>query len=207
MTAIVQQDDGKYVVTVNGEKTIGCDAVILAVGITAAQRLLETCAPIAAVPETAKWNKLRGVTCCAVRLFFRGALPSSIRMAMRDSPVAVCGPRMGNIPELVETGFCIYDLQRMQDEFQGEDVTALEVDFFRADALCEKSDEEVAELSLRAVSAALEISAIDPSSLADVSVVRARNAVSYFSVGSASWSLLSFAMQSRDCIKKIARWN
>ena len=36
---------------------------------------------------------------------------------MRDSPVSVCGADIGGIRELEETGFCIYDLQRMHDDF------------------------------------------------------------------------------------------
>jgi len=46
-----------------------------------------------------------------------------------DSPVVVCGANIGDIPELSETGFCIYDLERIQD---GSDViSALKVDFYR----------------------------------------------------------------------------
>jgi hypothetical protein len=111
---------------------------------------------------------------------------SSIATSMKDSPVAVCGPNIGDIPQLVETGFCIYDLGRLQD---GEEVSAaLEVDFFRADFLAELSDDEVIRITLKSVAAALDIPAIEEKSVADSSVVRARNAVSHFCVGSASWS-------------------
>lgn len=77
-------------------------------------------------------------------------------------------------------------MERLQDS---EDVAStFEVDFFRADSLATLTDEEVVEVTLKAVAAALDTSPIDESLLADVSVVRARDAVSHFCVGSASWS-------------------
>jgi uncharacterized protein with NAD-binding domain and iron-sulfur cluster len=190
VTKLTNNRDGKFSVTINEKETIECDAVVLAVGITAAKRLLTTCPPLSAVPSTSSWNELRGVTCVCCRLFFSGpALPRSIQDAMHDSPVAVCGPRI--MPELAETGFCIYDLQRMQDEFRSDQrVSALEVDYFRADSLCDMTDAEVKDITLRALAKTLGIDRTklmqDDESVVDVSVVRARNAVSHFNVGSAS---------------------
>jgi hypothetical protein len=69
-----------------------------------------------------------------------------------------------------------------------------QVDFFRADALSDMSDERVADVTIRAVSAALNIHAPQKgeeaknATLSDISVVRARNAVTHFCVGSASAS-------------------
>jgi uncharacterized protein with NAD-binding domain and iron-sulfur cluster len=190
------KSDQKFIVSINNGEKIECDAVVFAVGITAAQRLLAACPPLAAVPQTKSWSALRAVTCVAVRLFFRPSglslLPPGVSEAMQDSPVAVCGARIGDIPQLAETGFCIYDLQRLQDEFSvttNSTCAALEVDFFRADEIANmESDSQVAELALRAVAAALKIEPIDPDLVVDVSVVRARNAVSHFCVGSASGS-------------------
>jgi len=110
--------------------------------------------------------------------------------------VFVCGPNIGGIPELVESGFCIYDLQRLQEEYslayqQNEEpnpCVAYEVDFFRADALAEMNDTDVMNIALKAFCAALELPAIDEGAILDVSVVRAKDAVSHFCVDSASWS-------------------
>ena len=188
-----------FVVQINEEETIECDAIILAVGGNSMKKLLP-CSPVLAnLPNAPGWKKFRGVTCVAVRLFFNpsefGSM-DSISNAMRDSPVVVCGPNIGEIPSLVETGFCIYDLQRLQDEFSlenkdngGSKSIALEVDFFRADELANIDDDmEVARITISAVAAALDIAPIDPKALRDVSVVRARDAVSHFCVDSASWS-------------------
>ena len=116
-------------------------------------------------------------------------LPPSVAQAMAASPVAVVGPKV--LPELKETGFCIYDLQRMHDEFASGDVAVLELDFYRADQIAEiEDDAEVVSLALRAATAALKLpaSALDASAVVDSAVVRARRAVSHFAPGSAALS-------------------
>ena len=102
-------------------------------------------------------------------------LPAAVAQAMAASPVAVVGPKV--LPELEETGFCIYDLQRMHDEFASGDVAVLEVDLYRADQIAEiEDDAEVVSLALRAATAALRLpaSALDASAVVDSAVVRAR---------------------------------
>jgi uncharacterized protein with NAD-binding domain and iron-sulfur cluster len=170
-----------------GTDTIVCDDIIFAVGGTALKRLVPTCPPLSKLPESEGWKQFRGVTCVAVRLFFdpRRMIPS-FADAMKDSPVAVCGPNIGKIPELTETGFCIYDIEKLQDS--DEIVGAVEVDFFRADALASRSDEVVVSLTLKAIAAALAIPGIDRNLIVDYSVVRARDAVSHFCVNSAARS-------------------
>jgi len=200
-----KNDDGTYyeiVVVDNNKKkkeettTIECDAVILAVGGVALKNInFYPQQP----PKLEHIDRFRGVTCVAVRLFIKPSptptkmtkdgtstrLPTEFAHAMEDSPIIVCGPRV--IPELAETGFCIYDLQRLQDEFVNEAV--LEIDFFRADSFVDQSDEDIVQLALRAVSSALlpntsSTSTIHIDDVVDFSVVRARNAVSHFDVNS-----------------------
>lgn len=207
----IDTNGDKYTVVVNGDEKIECDAVVMAVGGTAMKRLISSCPPFQVAPVSKIFQKLRGVTCVAVRLFLRpndvitsnlaggsydsSQLPPDMANAMKDSPVIVCGPRIGGIPELAEAGFCIYDLQRLHDEFSVgasgamQTCAAIEVDFFRADAIADmKSDNEITDLVLRAVAAALNVRRIDKSAVLDASVVRARNAVSHFCVDSASAS-------------------
>lgn len=201
VTSITRSTKGGFEVMVNGESSIDCDAVILAVGGTALKRLLPSAPALASLEEAKGWKKFRGVTCVAVRLFLKPdvdstgnpTMISSIENAMKESPVVVCGPAVGAIRELTETGFCIYDLQRLQDEFHVTPKTesiALEIDFFRADDLAAIEDNtEVARIALKAMCAALNVSPIDfDLFILDLSVVRARDAVSHFCVGSASWS-------------------
>ncbi len=194
--------DRKYLINVNNDaEWIECDAVIMAVGGTAMKRLVPQCPSLQTIPIN--WNKLRGVTCVAVRLFLKPSpvittyrngestqLQPNIAHAMRQAPTVVCGPRV--LPkELAETGFCIYDLQRLQDDFapsRDSATAALEVDYFRADSLATKSDEEVVAVTLRAIAAALTVAPLDPTDVLDFSVVRARDAVSHFCVHSASTS-------------------
>jgi hypothetical protein len=104
------------------------------------------------------------------------------------------------IPKLEETGFYIYDLQRMHDEFsvdyynkniveQDDQVAVLEVDFYRADSFfVYMSNAQVVELTLKAVSAALDTTIIETSETIDSKIIRARNAVSHFAPNSSSYS-------------------
>ena len=215
VTSMNYSNSTGYNVVVNGDETLQCDAVVFAVGGTSLKRLLPFCQPLEQFEVSKNFHKLRGVTCVAVRLFLKpdpvtsaglnggmyhsSQLPPRIARAMQDSPVVVCGPRIGvgELPLLAETGFCIYDLQRLHDEFSmekqkdddKEPVAAVEVDFFRADAIANiDNDDEVAELALRAIAAALDVDDVDPSIVLDASVVRARDAVSHFCVDSASAS-------------------
>ena len=189
--------------------TITADAVVLAVGGTSAARLAAASPEtLGALQATSTWEGLRGVTCVAVRLYLQpskvttaglggGAhggtrLPPAVAQAMAASPVVVCGPGVGGLPELTETGFCVYDLQRMHDEFAADGSAAvLEVDFYRADAIADLDDDAAARLALQAAAAALGLPAateLPPSLLLDYAVVRARRAVSHFDVGSCARS-------------------
>jgi hypothetical protein len=60
----------------------------------------------------------------------------------------------------------------------------MEVDYFRADTLAGLSDDEVVDLTLRAISHATNTPPINSEDVIDSSVVRARNAVSHFCVNS-----------------------
>ena len=214
MIDVVEEKVGthKYTVTLSDD-TIECDAVVLAVGATSMAKIASSSPAIASLPASKDFDKLRGVTCVAVRLFLKThetitsdlegglhdktQLPPDIAKAMSDSPIAVCGAGIGGIDELKETGFCIYDLQRMHDEFsvdngitqdEREQVAVLEVDFYRADAIANLDNENVADLALEAVAAALGTTKIDPSNIIDSTVLRARNAVSHFAPKSALYS-------------------
>ena len=54
-----------------GNDTIQCDAVVLAVGATAAGKLASSSQALSALPVTRDFDKLRGATCVAVRLFLK----------------------------------------------------------------------------------------------------------------------------------------
>jgi uncharacterized protein with NAD-binding domain and iron-sulfur cluster len=118
---------------------------------------------------------------------------------MIASPIAVCGPGIGDIVQLKETGFCIYDLQRMHDEFSvnyyatnsiaaDDQVAVLEVDFYRADSFVDMNDAKIVDLTLDAVSSALNTKRIRTIDVIESKVLRARNAVSHFASSSALYS-------------------
>jgi len=216
----IEKNGGGFVVRLDSaggdgdDATIECDAVLLAVGATAAGRLASSSPALSSLDGTKDFDKLRGVTCVAVRLFLKPnpsvtsnlkgglhgktQLPPDVAKAMSDSPVTVCGAGMGGIDELKETGFCIYDLQRMHDEFsvdfysedveERDQVAVLEVDFYRADAFVDLDDDQISDLALRAVSATFRTAKIDSDEIVDAVVLRARNAVSHFAPNSALYS-------------------
>jgi hypothetical protein len=119
------------------------DAVVLAVGATAAARLRASSPLLQAQLSTSGFDRLRGITCVAVRLYLTPAsyrtaglgggafdstlLPPNAASAMVASPVLVAGPAIGGLPELRETGFCVYDLQRLHPELAEGDLAVMEV--------------------------------------------------------------------------------
>ena len=178
--------DSQFQVTINdGNNSIDCDAVIFAIGGTSMAKLTKESPGTRDLMGRNEFDKLRGVTCVAVRLWL-SQLPTDITEAMLDSPVFVCGPEIGGLKELDETGFCIYDLSRLQDEIAQSRTAALEVDFFRADSIADMSDDAVVELTICAIKNALGTNDIDSEMIVDSSIVRARNAVSHFAVGCCS---------------------
>jgi uncharacterized protein with NAD-binding domain and iron-sulfur cluster len=201
------------------DNTISCDAIVLAVGGTAMGMITKNSPALnslQSVQDNENFEKLRGVTCVAVRLFLKPhetitsglkggeydktQLPPDVANAMKDSPIAVCGPNsaISNDQILSETGFCIYDLQRMHDEFsvestsdsnqQNDECAVIEVDFYRADGFVEMSNEEIANLALETIATTFKTKKIDTENIIDSAIVRARNAVSHFAPNSASYS-------------------
>jgi predicted flavoprotein YhiN len=75
VSSIDKNDSGKYIVSLDDgaddENAIECDAVVLAVGATAAGRLTSSSPALSSLQATKDFDKLRGVTCVAVRLFLR----------------------------------------------------------------------------------------------------------------------------------------
>jgi hypothetical protein len=72
---------------------------------------------------------------------------------------------------------------------QDDQVAVLEVDFYRADSFfVYMSNAQVVELTLKAVSAALDTTIIETSETIDSKIIRARNAVSHFAPNSSSYS-------------------
>ena len=198
----------EYQIKLNDHTTIQTNAIIFAVGGPAMNKIIQSSSFLQnkVVPSPENYAKLRGITCVSVRIFLKPnlnkiktncghtELPTAWANAMNDSPVFVCGPNI--VSELIETGFCIYDLQRLQDYYtvQDEDDSScavLHVDYFRANAIANMKDDAIVKLTLRAISKALTNSETYDESctvVEDAYVNRARNAVSHFRVNSASLS-------------------
>jgi len=198
--------DYRFTISLEGGSSLECDAIVFAVGAVSMGKIAQISPALSSINNFMNW---RGITCVAVRLFLKphditttglkggnfdstNAFPE-IANAMISSPIAVCGPDIGKgrFPQLKETGFCIYDLQRMHQEFsvkQCKDVSVIEIDFYRANEIAEMDDESIAAFSLEVLTTALQINPISNENIVDSAIVRARDAVSHFSPGSASYS-------------------
>lgn len=206
-----EDKDGSFIIKLNEEEELSCDAIVLAVGGTSMSRISSSSSAISSLDQAKNFDKLRGVTCVAVRLFLqphptvtdglnggeydKTELSPELANAMKDSPVIVCGPGIGGLESLKETGFCIYDLQRMHEEFAVENVlqynnrtAVLEIDFYRADSIADMNNDEVVNLALKTIAATFRVSPLKGSSVIDSAVLRARSAVSHFAPNSASYS-------------------
>ena len=186
-TKVKREEDGTAITTMQ-RYVDTYDAVVLCVGAMAASNIVKSSSLLQSfekVPEGLYNGNMQGITCVSVRIFLEptitttstllseekdndekllelssSLLPRSLANAMKDSPVLVCGPGMGDIPELYRTGFCIYDLGRMHDEFRSNDndVAVLEIDFYDAEAVADlKDDADVVDLALRAAAAVVEV--------------------------------------------------
>ncbi|KAK1744142.1 hypothetical protein QTG54_004675 [Skeletonema marinoi] len=150
VSSIEKNESGKYTVSLDA-------AIVLAVGATAAGRLAASSPPCRLCQQQ---ETLTNSEAGSISSNLRGGshsksqLPSDVANAMIDSPIAVCGAGIGNIEELDEAGFCIYDLQRMHEEWSvdyyannnvpAEDQLAvIEVDFFRADAFVDLDNDGI----------------------------------------------------------------
>jgi Flavin containing amine oxidoreductase len=194
----------RFTLTVNDNEQIVFDAVILAIGSTAAKRLAPVCTPLLSTLHYREWKT--GITCVAVRLFLdRTKVPAAFLAALQSRPaVTVCGPRI-ILPQLIETGFCVYDLSRVQRGSSGaannvhnnnNEWLVLEIDFFRANAVAKLSDDAIVDLALAAIETVIVGSSrrrptpqqqqlLRTESVLDVGIVRAKDAVSHFSMGAA----------------------
>ena len=76
VSSIEKNEGGRYAVELASAlgdlgNTIECDAVVLAVGATSSGKLAATSPAISSLEATKNFDKLRGITCVAVRLFLK----------------------------------------------------------------------------------------------------------------------------------------
>lgn len=171
--------------TADGDE-IACDALISAVGISAAQKIATLAPGLAraraqAGGDFASLEALRAVDVVAVRLWLRRAF---------TPPHAsnVCGG--GLAPGLETTGFTFYDLGALQDDFKpggagGAAGSVLELDFYYAAPLLEMDERALVATALRALRTACPATyaSLGEADVEDCAVVRVPAGVSHFAPG------------------------
>eukprot|EP00904_Undaria_pinnatifida_P006579 jgi/Undpi1/3050/HiC_scaffold_15.g06426.m1 len=150
------------------------DAVVLAVGITAAKGLVRSSPRLAAQPEFQALSNLRGVDVVAVRLFFKERI---------NLPRAASVAGGGMAPGLEQAGLTFYHLNDLQDAYRSQEASVVEVDMYHASSLLPLKDEGVMETALKALNTALPELGVSADMLEDFAVVRAVQAVSHFFPG------------------------
>ncbi|CAM9900226.1 unnamed protein product, partial [Hapterophycus canaliculatus] len=118
------------------------DAVVLAVGITAAKALVRSSPEMASQPELQRLSNLRGVDVVAVRLFFKKRL---------DMPRAASVAGGGMAPGLETAGLTFYHLNMLQDAYRSQEASVVEVDMYHASPLLPMKDENIVETALQAL--------------------------------------------------------
>ncbi|CAN0102086.1 unnamed protein product [Ectocarpus sp. 12 AP-2014] len=166
-------DCSMWVETTDGE-VFKPDAVVLAVGITAAKALVRSSPELASQPEFQALSNLRGVDVVATRLFFDRRV---------DIPRAASVAGGGLAPGLETAGLTFYHLNELQDAYRSEEASVVEVDMYHASPLLPMSDEGIMETALEALNQALPELGATSDMLEDFAVVRAPQAVSHFFPG------------------------
>ncbi|KAF5833500.1 hypothetical protein DUNSADRAFT_10187 [Dunaliella salina] len=153
-----------------GETTIHqADAVVLAVGINAMQKLITANPPLAAQNDFSNIMHLKSLDVIATRLFF-------------DRPVPTKYP--ANVLSGFEpaAGATFFNLNEIQDEYRNAEGSVITVDFYNASALLPLTDEAL----IQRVRSHLE--KCEPgfkgAKVVDSVVLRYPNAVTHFSPGS-----------------------
>eukprot|EP00752_Nemacystus_decipiens_P010064 g8968.t1 len=167
-------DGGPVRVETTDGEVLEADAVVLAVGITAAKALVRSSPKLAAQPEFQTLSNLRGVDVVAVRLFFKERL---------DMPRAASVAGGGMAPGLEQAGLTFYHLNKLQDVYRSQESSVVEVDMYHASPLLPMKDEGIVETALQALNTALPKLRVSSDMLEDFAVVRAPQAVSHFFPG------------------------
>ncbi|KAI8467660.1 MAG: hypothetical protein J3K34DRAFT_523548 [Monoraphidium minutum] len=162
--------------TAAGAETHEADAVVLAAGVTAMQRLVAASPVLAAADDLRAVSALRCADVMAARVWLDRKLPLQFKSNV------LSGFDAGS-------GATLFDLTALQDQYAGEGGSVLEFDVYHAEALLPLSDEELLERLLGSyLPPALPPGAGGGGGLrrlvVDASVLRFRGATTVFSPGS-----------------------
>ncbi|CAM9420924.1 unnamed protein product [Scytosiphon promiscuus] len=162
-------DTGGVVSVSCGDESFPCDAVVSAVGINGVKGIVRAAGGLSRLPFFSKMMNLRSVDALAVRLY----LDRRVRIPYQSNACFGFDKT---------TGWTFFDLTAMHDKLDKSEGTVLEADFYHADQLLPRSDEDLVAKVQRDIATC--IPAVGRAKVVDYSVVRIAQGVTHFSPGS-----------------------
>eukprot|EP00850_Spirogloea_muscicola_P000306 SM000001S04708 [mRNA] locus=s1:1832791:1834921:+ [translate_table: standard] len=163
-TKVIAVNDGGH------EEVYKADAVIFAVGVQAMQRVVAASEGLAARSEFNRFANLNGLDVAAVRLWL------DRRVKLRNPSNVLSGFD-------ATTGGTLFDLNALQDDYENQDKSVVEVDLYHANQILPLSDTAIVKRVLETYLAGCEPGYIG-AKVVDSSVLRFKGAVTLFGPGS-----------------------
>ncbi|CAM9213153.1 unnamed protein product [Ectocarpus sp. 8 AP-2014] len=162
-------DTGRVVSVRCGGESFPCDAVVSAVGINGVKGIVRAAPGLSKLPFFSKMMNLRSVDALAVRLY----LDRRVRIPYQSNACFGFDKT---------TGWTFFDLTAMHDSLDKSEGTVLEADFYHADQLLPRSDQDLVAKVQGDIATC--VSAVGRAKVVDYSVVRIAQGVTHFSPGS-----------------------
>ncbi|KAI5647787.1 hypothetical protein M9H77_33792 [Catharanthus roseus] len=124
----INEETGIISEVICGKESLKADAVILAVGISTLQELIENSAVLCTRPEFLKVLNLESIDLLTVKLQLDGKvkIPNASNVSSRFND---------------SSGWTFFDLNSIHDEYEDDSVTTIEADFYHANDLMALPDE------------------------------------------------------------------
>jgi len=171
---IILDADGLVKAVVCGDEVFAADAVIFAVSVTGMKKIVSGSPTLQAYPEFQNLMNLGAIDVLATRLWF-------------DRKVALPLPSNACFGFDRITGWTFFDLNALQDEYQQEPGTVIEVDFYHANQLLALSDEQIINKVQRDL--AICVPGFTHAKVIDSSFLRVPQGVTHFAPGSYQYLL------------------
>ncbi|WP_088890270.1 hydroxysqualene dehydroxylase [Leptolyngbya ohadii] len=152
-----------------GDETFEADAVIFSVGVTGMQKIVSNSPALRQFPEFCNLMNLGAIDVLATRLWF-------------DRKVNVPLPSNACFGFDATTGWTFFDLNVLHDEFRDTPGSVIEADFYHANQLLPRDDEQIIAKVQRDLATCVPEFA--QANVIDSSVIRLPRAVTHFSPGS-----------------------
>ena len=169
VTDIEIDEEGKATAVICGEESFKADAIISGISISGMKKIVTQSNTLINYPEFRNLMNLDSIDVLAVRLWF-------------DRRVNIPLPSNACFGFDNTTGWTFFDLNHLHDQYQDEEGSVVEVDFYHANQLLPMSDQEIIKKVHRDLTTC--IADFGEATIIDSSVVRIPQGVTHFAPGS-----------------------